>query len=155
LKYNKSIAPNVIESSPMQPSDEIEITLKAFLTALQQLDESLPPNLQMQLNEVGKQLETNQYESAAQNLESIAQKHPPLDSVYLAEGNALQKDANERNKGKTDPMPPLPEESRTEPINLAIAIFQATDSVAAAKSLPKQGPLQRVFSLFKKPESGN
>jgi hypothetical protein len=131
----------------MNPSDKV--TLKAFLTALRQIDSPLPPDIQTQLNEVAEQLKTST--NAIDKLRAIVQLDPQLKSAYLEARKPLQQDANERNKGKTDPMPPLPEESGTELINRSIAVFQATDSVAAAKSLPKQGLLQRVFSLFKKP----
>ena len=69
----------------MKPNDII--TLTAFLAALAQLDESLPENIQTQLNEIGKALAANPKEIG--NLDVIAESYPPLDSVYQKELAAL------------------------------------------------------------------
>lgn len=133
----------------MNPSDEI--TLKAFVTALNQLDEPLPPNVQTHLNEVGKQIENSP--NAIAYLEAITPQHPSLNDAYKKARMPLQANASERNKGKTDPMPPLPDESSNELTNRAIAIFQAKDSVEAAKvaiAQDNKGGLQRLVAFFKK-----
>jgi hypothetical protein len=149
LSYNKSIVHNVIASLAMNPSDEI--TLKAFVTALNQLDEPLPPNIQKHLNEVGKQIENSP--NAIAYLEAVAPQYPSLNTAYLKARIPLQADANERNKGKTDPMPPLPDETSHELTNRAIAIFQASNSVEAAKvaiAQDNKGGFQRLVAFFKK-----
>ncbi|MGB3238540.1 MAG: hypothetical protein WBB29_09605 [Geitlerinemataceae cyanobacterium] len=133
----------------MNPSDEV--TLKAFVTALNQLNEPLPPNVQIHLNEVGKQIEKNPNSIAY--LEAIAPQYPSLNTAYTNARTSLQTDANEGNKGKTDPMPPLPEEPSNQQMNRAIAIFQAKDSVEAAKVAIAQdtkGGFQRLVAFFKK-----
>lgn len=126
----------------MKPNDII--TLTAFLAALAQLDESLPENLQTQLNEIGKALAANSKEIG--NLDAIAESYPPLDSVYQKELAALQKEVGERNKG----LPPLPlsNEPTKELTNTAIDTFSVNDSVNAAKQPAQQNFRQRIWQLI-------
>ena len=67
--------------------------LNAFVAALHQLDEPLPPNVQTHLNEVGKQIETNP--KAIAYLEAIAPQYPALDRAYTQAKMSLQADASE------------------------------------------------------------
>lgn len=103
----------------MKPSEIISLT--AFVTALEQLDESLPENIQTELNEIGKALAANPNKIG--NLGKIAESYPPLDSVYQKELAALYKEFRERNKGL--PPLPLPNERTKELINTAIDTFSA------------------------------
>ncbi len=151
ILYNKERFPHADEISPMYSSKEI--TLKAFLTALRQHRSPVLPEIQTQLNEIAEQLKTST--SLSVELESIAKLDETLNTNYQKARAILQTSSNKDEIGKTDPMLPIPEESGTELINLSIAVFSFPNSVESAKSLPKKGLLQRLFSLFKKPESGN
>ncbi|NEO99285.1 MAG: hypothetical protein F6K58_11495 [Symploca sp. SIO2E9] len=121
----------------MQPSDII--TLRAFLAALSQLDEPLPPDIQTRLNEIAQALTMDP--SNLVNLDVIAQSYQPLDTVYQQELTALKTEARERNKGSKPP--PLSNKPTKELTNAAIDTFNASDSVAAAKA--KQNILTRIW----------
>jgi hypothetical protein len=147
ILYNKERFPHTTEIPPMYPSEEI--TLKAFLTALRQHNSPLPSDIQTRLHEIAKQLKISTISSV--ELEAIANLDPILHENYQKARSILQTDFIKSEHGKTDPMLPIPEASETELRNLSIAVFSSPNSVDSAKSLPKQGLLQRVFSLFKQP----
>ncbi|MEH1968610.1 hypothetical protein [Nostoc sp.] len=115
------------------------ITLTAFLTALTQLDEPLPDNIQTQLNDISKALIANPDNIG--NLDAIAESYPPLDKVYQIELTRIEKTA-ERTKGL--PPLPLPTEPTAELTNAAFNAFSNNNSVAAAKIAVKPNLLQRV-----------
>ncbi|MGJ5633096.1 hypothetical protein [Nostoc sp. CALU 1950] len=115
------------------------ITLTAFLTALTQLDEPLPENIQTQLNDISKTLKDNPDNIG--NLDAIAESYPPLDKVYQIELIRIEK-TGERTKGLR-PLP-LPTEPTAELTNAAFNAFSNNNSVAAAKIAVQPNLLQRV-----------
>jgi hypothetical protein len=114
----------------MQPQDIISVT--AFLNALTKLNQSLPEDIQKQLNAIAQDLKAEPTNIG--NLDIIAESHPPLDEVYQKELTTLKKEAGQRNKGL--PPLPLPKESNQELTNSVIDTFSADDSVTAAKAKP-------------------
>lgn len=126
----------------MQLNDILHLT--AFLNALPQLDESLPPEIQTQLNQIAETLKTD---PTTINIDIIAENYPPLDKGYQTELTKLKQNAGERNKGL--PPLPLPQEATSEITNAAINTFSAKDSVTAAKTQPNF--LQRIWQKIKKP----
>ena len=126
----------------MQPNDVI--SLKAFLNALTKLNQSLPEDIQKQLNALAQDLKAEPTNIG--NLDIIAESYPPLDEVYQKELTNLKKEASQRNKGL--PPLPLPKESNQELTNSAINTFSADDSVSAAKAKPNF--LRRFGSLFQR-----
>ncbi|MBL1203581.1 MAG: hypothetical protein FWK04_32060 [Nostoc sp. GBBB01] len=121
----------------MKPNDII--TLTAFLSALTQLDEPLPNNIQVQLNEISKALIDNPDNIG--NLDAIAESYPFLDKIYQTELAKLE-NIGERNKGL--PPLPLPTEPTRELTNAAINTFSNHNSVSAAKQVVKPNLLQRL-----------
>lgn len=131
----------------MNPSDEI--TLKAFLTALQELKEPLPPNVQTHLNDVAKQLESNPM--AIAQLEAIPPQFPSLNAAYMKAKQPLQQEATARNKGKAETIATMPDDVRTDLLDRAVAIFKATDSVEATQveiASNSKGGWKRLVALF-------
>ena len=114
----------------MQPNDIISVT--AFQNALAKLNQSLPADIQKQLNAIASDLKTDPTNIG--NLDIIAESYPPLDEVYQKELTTLKKEAGQRNKGL--PPLPLPKESNQELTNSVIDTFSADDSVTAAKAKP-------------------
>ncbi|MDZ8240227.1 MAG: hypothetical protein RMZ69_24285 [Nostoc sp. ChiQUE01a] len=115
------------------------ITLTAFLSALTQLDEPLPENIQTQLNEISKALTIDP--DCIGNLDAIAESYPPLDKVYQIELAKIEK-TGERTKGL--PPLPLPTEPTRELTNAAINTFSNNNSVSAAKKAVEPNLLQRL-----------
>ncbi|QLE40934.1 hypothetical protein FD723_11030 [Nostoc sp. C052] len=115
------------------------ITLTAFLTALIQLDEPLPENIQTHLNDISKGLKDNPDNIG--NLDAIAESYPPLNKVYQTELARIEK-TGERTKGL--PPLPLPTEPTAELTNAAFNAFSNNNSVAAAKIAVKPNLLQKV-----------
>jgi len=70
----------------MQLNDILHLT--AFLHALPQLDESLPPEIQTQLNQIAETLKTD---PTTINLDIIAENYPTLDKAYQTELTKLKK----------------------------------------------------------------
>ncbi|MBG1269279.1 hypothetical protein [Nostoc sp. WHI] len=116
------------------------ITLTAFLTALTQLDEPLPNNIQTQLNDISKALIIDQNNIG--NLDAIAASYLPLDKVYQTELATIDKNVGERTKG-LKPLP-LPTEPTRELTNAAINVFSNNNSVSAAKKAVEPNFLERV-----------
>ncbi|CAD5984803.1 hypothetical protein [Planktothrix agardhii] len=123
----------------MKPNDII--TLIAFLTALSQLDEPLPANIQAELNEIGKALAADPTNLG--NLDVIAESYEPLDTVYQEELATLESQVGERNKAL--PPLPLPSEPSKELTNTAIDTFSSDDSVSTAKQAAKPSILKRIW----------
>jgi hypothetical protein len=70
-----------------------EITLKAFLIALEQLDEPLPEAVQAQLQEIAENIDNN-----LGKLDAIAENNPKLDRLYQEVRESLQNEYTTRNK---------------------------------------------------------
>lgn len=119
-------------------------SLKAFLTALHQQDESLPSGLQKQLYAIGQNLENRVVE-----LPTVAASLPDLQRSYQAAlGNVGNSESNQRatlvSTGRSD--------ERSELRDRAIQIFTDPDPVKAAQKSVAPGigpiatnPLKRIF----------
>jgi hypothetical protein len=70
-----------------------EITLKAFLIALEQLDEPLPEVVQTELKEIAENIELN-----LGKLDLIAENNPKLDELYQKERDVIQNEYATRSK---------------------------------------------------------
>lgn len=123
------------------------VTLHAFLTALAELDSSLPQELQREINQTGHIFSSQQTDAIAL-LGDLAKKHDQLNKLYHAARISLQQqyDNQERNKlfppGKKNPTaakPPKPLENITAPIppkqleKIASPIVMADNPQLAAK----------------------
>jgi len=119
------------------------ITLLAFLAALMRLDNSLPADLQNQLNEIGKTFPSN-----VSKLHALAKSYSPLEQGYKNARLALQKDG-ERFRFAL----PEPDESSQlsdgKIIKFAIEVLNANDSVNLVKKADKESSLlgQFLFQL--------
>lgn len=127
----------------MQPNDQI--TLTAFLTALSKLNQSLPEDVQTQLNQIGKTLAADPTNLG--NLDIIAESYEPLDILYQQERTAIQNEAERNTKGS--PPLPLPQEQTQELTNAAIDTFSADDSVAAIQKATKPNILRRIWQSIR------
>ncbi len=125
----------------MKPNDII--SLIAFLAALNQLDESLPDSIQIQLHTIGKALKVDSTNIG--NLDMIAESYLPLDKIYQKELAVLEKEIGERNKGL--PPLPLPNTPTKELTNAAIDTFTADDSVVTANQVVNQSFLERIWQI--------
>ncbi|OKH30504.1 hypothetical protein FACHB389_23620 [Nostoc calcicola FACHB-389] len=125
----------------MKPNSIIALT--AFLSALTQLDEPLPDNIQTQLNEISKALIDNPDNIG--NLDAIAESYPFLDKIYQTELAKLE-NIGERTKGL--PPLPLPTEPTKELTNAAINTFSNQNSVSAAKEIVQPNLLGRLRELI-------
>jgi hypothetical protein len=123
----------------MTPNDLI-ISI-SFLSALSQLDESLPTNIQMKFNEIGEALSTDP--GSLSRLDVLAESYRPLDLIYQMELARLDQEVGERNKG----LPPLPlqVEPTAELTNMVIATLNSDDSVKTGK---KQESLTRIKRIL-------
>jgi hypothetical protein len=127
----------------MNPSDLN--TLKAVLSALSQLPEALPTDIQTKLHEIGKNLDLNPNNIG--DLATIAKSYEPLKQLYQKELTALLETAGERSKGFD--LKPLSELPTPELTNAAIETFNAEDSVAAAKDITKPSYLKRIWKSIR------
>ncbi|MDJ0617154.1 MAG: hypothetical protein QNJ63_10485 [Calothrix sp. MO_192.B10] len=126
----------------MKPNNVI--ALAAFLTALQQLDNSLPENIQRQLNEIGKSLTKDPDD--IDDLDIIAEIYAPLEPLYQKELANLYSGVGERSKGlEPDPLPTNPTNELT---NTAINTFNSPDSVSAAKKNVNPNLLKRIRNFI-------
>jgi hypothetical protein len=123
----------------MKPNDII--TLTAFLSALNQLDEPLPANIQTKLNKIGQALAADPTNLG--NLDGIAESYKPLDTVYQKELATLESKVGERNKAQA-PLP-IPSERSKELGNAAIDTFSSDDSVSTAKQVAKPSILKQIW----------
>jgi hypothetical protein len=120
-----------------------EKELMAFVSALAQQDESLPPGLQKQLHAIGQNLEARVVE-----LPVIAASLPSLNQTYQAALADAQ--TPEGEKGAT--LVSTQENSSTKLRERAVQIFTDPDPVQAAQRRPSQrlgpmasNPLKRLF----------
>ena len=102
------------------------ITLKAFLTALMRLDNSLSDELQNQLNESADMFPTN-----VSKLHELAKSYSPLEQEYMEARVALQDDG-ERLRFVVPTDKPI-QVSDQQIINFVIEVLQSQDSVNLAK----------------------
>ncbi len=102
------------------------ITLKAFLTALIRLDNSLSAEVQNQLNETADTFPAN-----LSTLHELAKSYSPLEQEYMEARVALQDDG-ERLRFVFPTDNPI-QVSDQQIINFAIEVLQAKDSVNLAK----------------------
>ena len=65
------------------------ITLKAFIAALMRLDDSLPAELQNQLNDIGQA-----FPSEVSQLHTLAKNYSPLTQEYMDARLTLQNDGD-------------------------------------------------------------
>ncbi|MFN6485369.1 MULTISPECIES: hypothetical protein [unclassified Nostoc] len=110
------------------------VTLQAFLTALVELDSSLPTALQQEINQVGEMLANTQKDDALNRLIELAENNC-LKESYRNARMEIQKKSNSQELNKFDEpsqqnQPPIPEYHLP---NIAIAILKASDSSAEAK----------------------
>jgi hypothetical protein len=121
------------------------ITIDAFLVALAQLDSSLPPDLQAQLNEMSDAPD-------ADKLDAIAEDYPPLNELYQAAREIFQDYDSERSKG---PLPTKPDEkAESQTGEEANDVFRSGNSVEAAKqAAEKSGILKQLLQLIKQPKT--
>ncbi|HAJ64956.1 MAG TPA: hypothetical protein DCP31_41720 [Cyanobacteria bacterium UBA8543] len=103
------------------------ITLKAFVAALMRLDDSLPKDVQNQLNEIAQEFLTD-----VSKLHTLAKDYSPLTQEYMDARLALQKDGE---RFRADPADPdySAEISNDTILSFAIEVFKADDSVNFVK----------------------
>ena len=122
------------------------LTLDAFLLALTQHPDRLPPDLQTQLN----QIDPTDPQQINQ-LPTLAAADPQLRQNYETARQILQSKERPRTKG-FPPQPPPPDQDKKNTFlrNSAVQIFAATDSVATAKTEQSKHPglpfLRRFFN---------
>jgi len=124
----------------MKPNDINNLT--AFLIALRELNHSLPGNIQIQLNKMGKSLQNNPQYIDELNVDILAESYPPLDKIYQNE--LAQLDLNIRERSKGFPPDPLPQNPTNELTNAAINTFNSDDSVSAAQENVNPNLLKRI-----------
>lgn len=81
-----------------------EITLKAFLIALEQLDEPLPETVQTELKEIAENIDLN-----LEKLDAIASNNPKLEELYQKERDLIQNEYATRSKSSTIAIERTPE----------------------------------------------
>jgi hypothetical protein len=81
-----------------------EITLKAFLIALEQLEEPLPEAEQTELKEIAENINNN-----LGKLDAIAENNPKLDKLYQEIRSSLQNEYTKRNKSSVIAIDRTPE----------------------------------------------
>lgn len=120
------------------------ITLIAFLAALMRLDSGLPPDLQHQLNEIGKA-----FPSDISKLDAIAESYSPLDQEYMEARLALQQKEGERLRFSVPELEDSSEIGDEQIINFAVDVFQASDSVNLLKQKAQESTRlgQLLFQL--------
>ena len=79
-----------------------DINLEALLYALAQQPDSLPPELQASLTEIGKILETNPSQEKATELRKLIENYTPLEVAYLGSLTAI--DRRYRSQERTKAM---------------------------------------------------
>lgn len=112
------------------------ITLKAVLTALQQMDGSLPLEVQNQLQSVGTGLPAN-----ISRLHIIAKSYAPLAQKYRIARLVLQTDFAEHLRFTTPEVNNLVEERDAEVLKFAAKVLNAPDSVHEVKKLSTKSEL--------------
>jgi hypothetical protein len=122
----------------MEPGKQT--TLTAFLEALTQMEESLPDDVQQRLHGVAYVLQ----QTGVEDLHELAAKYPPFYDIYLQKRNQLLQQEGERDKNQTPPPPPPNQEFNSELENMAVSVFSAEDSVAAAQASERPNLLQKI-----------
>ncbi len=110
------------------------VTLRAFLTALVELDSPLPPELQQEINQVGEIL-ADTPNVAINRLLELA-KNDRIQQFYQEARINIQKqyETQERNKYDKPSQQNQPTPTPSEHLaNIAIPILKASDSRAEAK----------------------
>lgn len=124
------------------------ITLRAILTALQQMDGSLPLEVQDQLHSVGKALPEN-----ISRLHIIAKSYIPLSQKYRIARIALQTGFADHLRFTAPEVDNLIAEQDVEVIKIAAKVLNAPDSVYEVKELTKKSKLLnqilRQFQQYK------
>lgn len=120
------------------------ITLKAFITALNRLDNSLPADVQNQLNEIAKT-----FPSDVSKLHVLARSYSPLDHEYMDARIALQNDG-ERLRFAVPESDNLAQISDEAIINFVVELFNADDSVNLVKKKAQESNALRqlLFPLL-------
>ncbi|WP_287313841.1 hypothetical protein [Moorena sp. SIO1G6] len=121
------------------------ITLKAFLVALTQLEDSLSAELQGELNALGKE-----FPSGVSNLHVLAKGLAPLEQAYKKARGILQADPGERlNCAGSDVEDAA--QSYQEDLRNFITVLNASDSVASAKEIAQESvPIQQLLVQLQK-----
>ena len=119
------------------------ITLKAFIAALMRLDDSLPADLQNQLNEIGKT-----FPSDICQLHTLAKNYSPLAQEYMDARLALQKDGDRFRLAINEPDDSA-QITNEKIINFAVEVFNADDSVNLVKTKAQESSVlgQILFQL--------
>lgn len=112
------------------------ITLRAVLTALQQMDGSLPLEVQNQLHSVGTSLPAN-----ISRLHLIAKSYAPLAQKYRIARLALQTDFAEHLRFTAPEVDNLIEDRDVEVLKFAAEVLNARDSVHEVKKLTQDSEL--------------
>jgi len=117
------------------------ITLKAFLAALMRLNDSLPADLQNQLNEIAKALPAD-----ICKLHAIAKSYLPLAEEYIDARLALQHNGFRLNVPDADYSNQMRDEKI---INFAVEVLNTEDSVNLAKQQAQESTVlgQLLFYL--------
>ncbi len=110
------------------------VTLRAFLTALVELDSPLPTALQHEINKVGEMLANAQKDDALNRLIELAENDCLKESYRNARMNIQRRDTTQEldryDKPSKQNQPTKPPEHIE---NIALPILQASDSSAEAK----------------------
>ena len=104
-----------------------KITLKSFLAALVCQGDSLPADLQQQVNAIAKTLSAK-----LSQLDVLTESYPPLEEEYL-EARGILQDDGERLRSSVVAENPSVEISDEQLLNIASEILSAEDSVSFAK----------------------
>jgi|SRR5919202_6325412 hypothetical protein len=132
------------------------ITLKAFLAALMRLDNSLPADLQHQLNKIGKAFPVEQVRSSAplsdvSQLHTLAKSYFPLTQEYMDARLALQNEG-ERFRLAIPESDYSTQISEEKIINFAVEVLKADDSVKFVQKAATESSLlgRLLFALRRK-----
>lgn len=110
------------------------VTLRAFLTALVELDSLLPIALQQDINKVGEMLANAQEDDALNRLIELAKNDCLKESYWNARRNIQKQyptqELNKYDKPSLQNQPTQPPEHLE---NIAISVLNASDSSAEAK----------------------
>ncbi|MCC5647014.1 hypothetical protein LC607_29665 [Nostoc sp. CHAB 5824] len=114
------------------------ITLRAILIAIQQMDGSLPVEVQNQLHLVGTSLPAN-----ISKLHIIAKSYAPLNVKYRIARLALQTNFAENLRFSAPEVHRSVKESDAEVLDFAATVLKALDSVSEAKRLTPESEVFR------------
>ncbi len=117
------------------------ITLLAFLAALMRLENSLPADLQNQLNEIGKMFPSN-----VSKLHALAKSYSPLEQGYKDARLALQQDG-ERFRSAVPELEESSQLSDERIMNFAVEVLNSDDSVKLVKQAQSSVFGQLLFGL--------